>query len=472
MWDLSVRRVAVLSQMAPDARSSTPESFGLRAGILSQAETLAQSLSSIAPTACVAMGIPLVIGASGPSAWLAYLVATVAILLVAANINVFASDSASPGSLYGFVRSDLGPWAGSVAGWSLLIAYVGTASAVTGGIVQYAQTLASGQPPQMVASIGLILFSVLAAMALAYRNVELSARFMLWIECISVAAIVLLFVFPSPADKLGWDPRQFSPSAFRLTPVGAGLVLATFSFVGFESSTALGAEAKAPLTTIPRALLMTVLFSGIFFIFCTYAEVAGFGDKLTVLANSGAPLQVLADLKGLHWIAPIIAAGALTSFFACVLASITAGARIALLMSAHGLVPKSLGRAHHRYHTPYAAVLATSAATLLPAVALTVWHVSAFDLYGWLGTVSTYGFITAYVLVVVAAPVHLFRRRLLSSPKAALSVVTLIFLIGACIGSLNSGSVGPGKWLAPAYIALLLCGCGFQVLFSTSQAAS
>ena len=147
-----------MSQMTPDAGTSTPESFGLRAGILSQAETLAQSLSSIAPTACVAMGIPLVIGASGPSAWLAYVVATVAVLLVAANINVFASDSASPGSLYGFVRSDLGPWAGSVAGWSLLIAYVGTASAVTGGIVQYAQTLVSGQPPQLVASIALILF--------------------------------------------------------------------------------------------------------------------------------------------------------------------------------------------------------------------------------------------------------------------------------------------------------------------------
>jgi amino acid transporter len=458
--------------MTPDLGIATPESFGLRAGILSQAETLAQSLSSIAPTACVAMGIPLVIAASGPSAWLANLVATVAILLVAANINVFASDSASPGSLYGFIRTDLGPWAGSIAGWSLLIAYVGTASAVIGGIVQYAQTLAPGQPPQMAVSIALILCSVLAAAAFAYRNVELSARFMLWIECISVAAIVLLFVFPSPADKLSWDPRQFSPPVFHLTPVGAGLVLATFSFVGFESSTALGTEAKAPLTTIPRALLMTVLFSGVFFVFCAYAEVAGFGNKLSEVASSRAPLQVLADLKGLHWIAPIIAAGALTSFFACTLASITAAARIALLMSKHGLIPKSLGRAHERHRTPYAAVLATSIATLLPAVALTVWQVSAFDLYGWMATVSTYGFITAYVLLVVAAPVHLFRRQKLSAPKAALSAVSLIFLIGVCIGSLSSGSVGPGKWLAPAYLALLLCGCGFQVLFSTSPAAS
>lgn len=439
--------------------------YGLRAGILSQSETVAQSLSSIAPTACAAMGIPLVIAASGPSAWLAYVVATVAILLVAANVNVFARDSASPGSLYGFVDDDLGHWAGSVAGWSLLIAYVGTAAAVTGGIVQYTQTLFSRQPPQMATSIALILVSVATAAAFAYRNVELSARFMLWIECISVAAIVLLFVFPSHADKLSWDAGQFSLSAFQLTPVGAGLVLATFSFVGFESATALGAEAKEPLSTIPRAMLVTVLFSGIFFVFSTYAEVAGFGGKLGVLASSGAPLQVLAELKGLHWVVPVISGGALISFFACALASITAAARIALLMSTRGLVPRYLGRAHQRHGTPHAAVVTSSIFTLVPALLLTVWHVNAFDLYGWLGTVSTYGFITAYILVVVAAPVHLFRRKQLKVSKAALSVVALLFLCGACAGSLNSSPVGPGKWLAPTYLALLLCGCTYKLFF-------
>jgi len=464
--------MADLSQTKQNSETTASEGYGLRPGILSQSETLAQSLSSIAPTACAAMSIPLVIAASGPSAWLAYVIATVAVLLVAANVNVFARDSASPGSLYGFVRTELGHWAALVTGWSLLIAYVVTASAVTGGIVQYSQTLFSGHPPRMMGSIALILVSVAAPAALAYRDVELSARFMLWIECISVAAIILLFIFPSHADKLSWDAGQFKLSVFRLTPVGAGLVLATFSFVGFESATALGAEAKTPLKTIPRAMLLTVLLSGIFFVFSAYAEVAGFGGNLGVLASSGAPLQVLADLKGLHWIAPIISVGALISFFACALASITAAARIALLMSRHGLVAQYLGQAHDQHRTPYAAVLASAMAALAPAVLLTACHVSAFDLYGWLGTVSTYGFITAYVLVVVAAPVRLFRRQQLNGSRVALSLLALLFLGGACIGSLNSGAVGPGKWLAPAYLGLLLCGCAFTLLRSTSGVTS
>jgi hypothetical protein len=111
-------------------------------------------------------------------------------------------------------------------------------------------------------------------------------------------------------------------------------------------------------------------------------------------------------------------------------------------------------------------------AALAPAVLLTAWRVSAFDLYGWLGTVSTYGFITAYVLVVVAAPVHLFRRRQLNGWKVALSLLALLFLGGTCIGSLNSGSVGPGKWLAPAYLVLLLSCCAFTLLRSTSGMTS
>jgi len=124
-----------------------------------------------------------------------------------------------------------------------------------------------------------------------------------------------------------------------------------------------GSKAKTPRKTIPRAMLLTVLLSGIFFVFSAYAEVAGFGGNLGVLAGSGAPLQVLADLKGLHWIAPIISLGALISFFACALASITAAARIALLMSRHGLVAQYLGKAHDRHRTPYAAVLASRAHT-------------------------------------------------------------------------------------------------------------
>ena len=57
--------------------------YGLRGEILSPMETLAQSVSTIAPTSTPAATIPLVAALAGNGTWLAYLLATAAILLVA-----------------------------------------------------------------------------------------------------------------------------------------------------------------------------------------------------------------------------------------------------------------------------------------------------------------------------------------------------------------------------------------------------
>src|ERR1700682_4009404 len=74
--------------------------YGLRREVLSPVETLAQSVSTIAPTTTPAATIPLVCALAGNGTWLAYVLATVAILLVALCISRFARYSSSPGSLY------------------------------------------------------------------------------------------------------------------------------------------------------------------------------------------------------------------------------------------------------------------------------------------------------------------------------------------------------------------------------------
>ena len=445
--------------------------YGLRPDILSQWETLAQSLSSIAPTAAPAMIIPLVIAAAGRSAWVSFVVATVAMALVAAHVNAFARDSATPGSLYAFVRGELGSWVALPAGWALLIAYIGTAAAVTGGIIQYAQNLVSLTGTGV--AIALIILSIGLSAMLAYRNVELSTRFMLWIECASVATIVLLFVVPTRAHLLGWDATQFAPSVFAITPVGAGLVLATFAFVGFESATALGAEAKEPLTTIPRAVMGTALISGAFFVFSTYAEVDAVGSKVDLLTGTQAPLQVIATLKGRAWVGPIVSVGAIMSFFACAMSCITAAARTMFLMGAQNVLPARLGRVHARHQTPHAAVIVSSIAAVVPALALAARRVSAFDLYGWLATIATYGFLAAYVFVTVAAPVHARKRGRLTAWRAALVAVTVLFLSWAFVASLPpAASTGPERWLAPIFVLLILAGCAYCMTHRRLAAAS
>ena len=118
-----------------------------------------------------------------------------------------------------------------------------------------------------------------------------------------------------------------------------GLVLALFSFVGFESATTLGSEARNPLITIPRAVIQSAVLAGAFFAVCAYAEVLGFHIVKQDLGTSQAPMYVLARLGGVPVLGILIDIGALVSMFAGTLACITAAARVLLRMAHDGLAP-------------------------------------------------------------------------------------------------------------------------------------
>src|ERR1700691_5072065 len=136
--------MALPPKVAESARvedPSSPAGYGLRQGVLSPMETLAQSISTVAPTATPVATIPLVCALAGNGTWLAYVLAMAAILLVALCISRFARYSASPGSLYTYASMILPKWLAAVAAWSLLLAYIATGSSVIGGFYQYANLL-------------------------------------------------------------------------------------------------------------------------------------------------------------------------------------------------------------------------------------------------------------------------------------------------------------------------------------------
>ena len=87
------------------AQQAAPENFGLHAGVLGPIETLAQSISAVAPSTSPSLTIPLVFALAGNATWFVYLMATGAILLVGFCVSRFARLSASPGSLYTYTAN-------------------------------------------------------------------------------------------------------------------------------------------------------------------------------------------------------------------------------------------------------------------------------------------------------------------------------------------------------------------------------
>ena len=422
------------------AEAAAPEGYGLRAGVLGPVETLAQSVSAMAPSTSSSLTIPLVFALAGNATWFVYLLATGATLLVGFCVSRFARLSASPGSLYTYTASTLPPFFGVTAAWGLLLAYLATGASVAGGALYYSNLLTQQFLHWTPGALPTLTVVCLAAGYVAYRDVKLSAEVMLWIEVGSVSLIMVVLVVMLARFGLHVDLDQFRLKGVSISALGPALVLSMFSFVGFESATTLGGEARNPLHTIPRAVLQCAVLAGVFFMLCSYSEVLGFRGESGKLSDSTSPLHLLANKAGISPLGVAIDFGAFISMVACVLACTTAAARVLMRMAHGALLPPLFERTNKKHGTPGPAIALSVGLMLAATAAMQLRGFEGADMYDLLGSLSVFGFLTAYALVAVALP---FARRALgqhSQVVTVVSVLTVIVLVLIAIFDLRSTS--------------------------------
>ncbi len=437
------------------------ESYGLRAGVLGPVETLAQSVSAMAPSTSASLTIPLVFALAGNATWFVYLLATGVMFLVGFCVSRFAKLSASPGSLYSYTADTLPPVFGVAAAWGLLLAYLATGASVAGGALYYATVLCQqflhGAPP----AIPTLAAVCLAAGFIAWRDVKLSAEVMLWIEAISVSLIVIVLILLPVHLGLHIDTSQFRLQGISFRGLGPALVLSIFSFAGFESATTLGGETREPLKTIPRAVLQCALLAGVFFMLCAYSELVGFRGESTALSDSTSPLHLLSAKAGVSPLGVAIDCGAFISMFACVLACSTAAARVLLRMAHDGLLPAALERTSPRHGTPGIAIVLSTALIFAATAGFALGRATGSTMYDLFGSLSVFGFLTAYALVAIALP---FARRALgrhSAMLAAVSILTVVFIVLIAIFDLNSAADAVHARIPYLYLVYIALGLGW-----------
>ncbi|MBI3558268.1 MAG: APC family permease [Deltaproteobacteria bacterium] len=433
----------------------------LKQDALSFWEVVAQSIANIAPSASPALIIPMVFASAGNGTWLAYAIATVAMLFMAAQINTFASRSASPGALYTFTSQGLGPSWGAVSGWSLFLAYVFTSAATLAGFTNYALVLLetlfhiSGG---LWLGVTIMLANTAFCWWIARRDVQLSTRAMLLLEFASVGLIVILVAAFFLRAGQGADSLQFAVTGTSAKSLRMALVLALFSFVGFESATALGEEAKNPLTSIPKSVSYSVVAVGVFCTAVAYTLVLAFRGSAVALDKSTSPLVDLARFSGLPGLGLPLAVGALIGQFACALASVTAAARVMYSMAHDGFFPRAASKVHRTHATPHVAVAGSMVFAGVVPVAMLLRGSAPMDIFGYLGSIATFGFLLSYVLVSVAAPVFLRARNELRLRGILTSVVALVLLMIPIIGSVYPVPEAPYSYLPYVFLVLIAAG--------------
>jgi amino acid transporter len=370
------------------ARLSLPEAVGL-------------SLSIICPSVTAAFNVTLVAQATGAAAPLAFAIGTVAMVLIALSFMAFTRRVAHAGSAYAYIAHTFGNSAGFVAGCALLLTYLGFATSL-GALVGSFVAAALKELGVDIGSwwIGIGVLSMLWAWWLSYRDMRFAGRLMLALEMLVIVVIVGLCISilrqVHPSAEL--TAAAFTPSAAYngWAGIGFGMVFCVLSFAGFEGAATLGEETRDPRRNIPIALLGTVLGSGLFFVFVSYCEVAGFGlDGVKDLAKSEAPLNDLALKFASRPLAIGLDLAAAASCFSSVLGSLAAAGRVMFAIGRGGLSP-ALGRVSPTHGTPVTALAVTSVIILVVFVAWAPFAGSG-NYYSYVSTIATLSLIAVYI---------------------------------------------------------------------------
>jgi amino acid transporter len=224
-----------------------------------------------------------------------------------------------------------------------------------------------------------------------------------------VTAVILVRLATGNAP----DGRELTLSPFTVPPgtetsaLFLGAVFGFLSFAGFEAAATLGEEAREPRRDIPRAILGTAIFGGVYFIIVTWVEVMAFGPDEKGMAAFSSSGSLLGDLGTKYigaWVGDLITLGAAVSAFGCALACSVGASRLLFALSRDGVFPATLGRVSPGRRTPAAA--ATVVAGFIALVVLVMWlafDAEPFDLFLYSGTVGTLILLVAYALATIGA---------------------------------------------------------------------
>jgi amino acid transporter len=389
----------------PQVATSSDTTLARR--VLSAPEVLAQSVANMAPSAAMALLPLFVFYSAGDALWLSFALSILVLMVVGYCAAQFATRINSAGSFYVWVTRALGPCAGHAAGWGLVLGYLFTGVACVLGFEIYGDQLLAGfglDPANHAVRAILYVLGGLLPTLVAILDIRISQRAAFILEAVSVSIILVLCVAVYVHNGSVVDTNQLSLSGFKPGGLIVGMVLAIFAFVGFESAGALGQEAKNPSRSVPRSILWSCGVVGLFYLIVSYAQLYGFGAAR--FSKSVAPLPELAGVVGLGWLGHFIAFGITCSMFACSLACLTAGSRMLLSFGHDGLLPKAFTRTA-KTHAPDIAIVTVAVPMTLIPIAYILAGSNDLTLNLEVGTLATYGFMLAYALVAIAAPVYL-----------------------------------------------------------------
>jgi amino acid transporter len=371
-------------------------------------------------------------GLVGRATPLAFFLAAIAVLLIAYVFVRLCQYYRHAGSVYVFAGATLGPRAGAVAGLGLMATYIfyglvtSSAAGIFGAAFLDEIDIWNDQPWWAGFLVGGV--ALLLALVLAIAPARGTTSFLLTVEGVTVLLIIVISGVVLFKMLAGTAPNgsEFTLDVFKVEPgtgnstLFLGIIYGLLSFAGFEAASTLGEEAHNPRRDIPRAILGTAIFGGVYFTVVTAIEMMGFGTDAKGVAdfiNSPALLGTLGTSYVGAWVGDLITLGACISAFACCLACVVGASRL-LFAIARDLSPGGPIGQTGSNETPAAATgLVCALIALIGLVSAVFFSAQPFDTFLWSGAIGTLILLVTYVLATIGCIKLVFIDRLLRVPQ-------------------------------------------------------
>ena len=437
----------------------------LQRNSVSFAGAVALSAAFMGPAVSIFYDIVPAAGVAGTAFPLSFVFSMIAVLFVASSVIAFSRKLQSASFAFTYSKEGLGPKFGYITGWIALLAYGMAAPLNYSGFGIMISEFMMRQFGVQVSWMWFFVVASLAASVLSCFGISHSARVTLIFLVLEVVVMTALFgSVILGGTQNSWQPFLYHNAPHGFSSLGAGMVFGILSFTGFEAAANLGEETRDAARTIPRAIGLSVVLIGLFYIAGAYVADIAFHLNASALANDGAPYDAICRrFWGNRW-AWLLDLTVLNSVFANAIAGQVSMVRNLFSLGRAGVLPKFLGRTHSS-GVPFPAIAVDLALCLLLGLSTGRW-LGAWGAFKLMGTIMSIGLILVYGLVSAALPFYFLRKhrgefsrwRHLSVP-----VICVLLLLPPLYGTIWPAPLFPYSVAPYVVIAWIVIG-GYQLV--------
>ena len=306
------------------------------------------------------------------------LLAGLAVAGVVATCNGLSSAALAAvhpesGGTYVYARRQLGPVWGALAGTAFVVGKTASCAAMALTVGAYAAP--SAARPLAVAAVVALAAANLRGIASTARLARVLLGGVLGVLALVVAA-ALLAGDPDPAALA-------VPERVGLRDVLQSAGLLFFAFAGYARIATLGGEVRAPASTIPRAVRISLAVALAVYLAVSVSALLAVGAP--ALAGSSAPLSTVVEATAWAPAEPVVRAGGALAALGVLLSLLAGVSRTAWAMAREGDLPRGLDAVSARTRVPYRAELAVATSVVVLVLLVDLRGAIGFSSFAVLG---------------------------------------------------------------------------------------